>query len=433
MAKRCNHKLAIKELNASELIRKFEKEVIQDFLVRFSVQIITKMQHLSITPLGCPKQWPVNEKGERIPKYRPTHDCTFANESGSFLNIQIIDEELDSCIFEQCLRRLLHQLHQLRLENPNRKIYVVKHDLDAAYRRLHVHPDFAVRCTTIIKDVAYLLVQLPFGVSAGPSMYGLISKAIFDLVNDLLLRVQPKIIESIIGKLNHAAFLLPHARYFLNNLRKLHYNCEKYGSQHMNETTKEDMELWKAILTNATKNEISINLLTYTEWSEAIYTDACEHGIGGFNPVAGRAWRLQLPEWLIGYHINALKFLASFIGLWIEIINNEKKYARFLCMTDSSSALAWLHKSNFDPFTQKIQSQIARKLALTTMRVEVALYSQHVPGCQNIVTDSLSRDHHIETNKITFLLKQLYPSQAQENFHILQELPKEIAFWLELL
>ena len=148
---------------------------------------ITKIDLLSITPLGCPKQWSVNEKGERIPKYRPTHDCTFPNQSGSSLNIQIIDEELDGCIFGQCLRRLLHQLHKLRIDNPKTKIYILKHDLDAAYRRLHVHPDFAVRCTTIIKDIAYLLVRLPFGVSAGPSMYSLVIEAIFDLVNDLLM------------------------------------------------------------------------------------------------------------------------------------------------------------------------------------------------------------------------------------------------------
>ena len=435
MAERGNHKSAIKEPNASELKEKIAKEVVQGFLIPFEVRAITKIKNLSITPLGCQKQWSVNELGERIPKYRPTHDCTFPNESGSSLNIQILDDELETCIFDQCLRRLLHQLHQLRYEHPDRKIYIVKHDLDAAYRRLYVHPDFAVRCTTIIKNVAYLLVCLAFGVSAGPSMYSLISKAIFDLVNDLLLdptwepselhsphynefqeseklddkipferanklhvyvpcrktfcdgyiddcvtmaldeqklvekaqnalplgvhgimrpmhkkepitrndplskrklmgkgtpsetklilgwlvntrtfriylpkekslmwtqqlnelinstnRIQPKIIESMIGKLNHAAFLLPHARYFLNNLRKLHHNSEKFGSQHMNQNTKEDLMLWKEILHNVTDKGVSINLLTYTNWKEAIYTDACEHGISGFNPATGRAY-----------------------------------------------------------------------------------------------------------------------------------------------
>ena len=578
MAERGNHKSAIKEPNASELIEKFEKEVMQGFLVPFSVKIITKIRHLSITPLGCPKQWSVNEQGERIPKYRPTHDCTFPNKSGSSLNIQILDDELDGCIFGQCLRRLLHQLHKLRIENPETIIYIVKHDLDAAYRRLHVHPDFAVRCTTILKDTAYLLLRLPFGVSAGPSMYSLISEAIFDLTNDLLMdqawnpdtlrsphhdhfqppqpldknikfgkanklhvyvptretfcdgyiddcvtmalnkqilvkkaqnalplgvhsvmrpvhpqepilrndplskrkllgegtpsedklilgwiintrtfrvylpkekyiawktlidemitsknRVQQKPVESMIGKLNHAAFLLPHSRYFLNNLRKLQSNCEKYGAQHMNENTKNDLALWKDILKNASTKGVSINLLTYTEWDEATYTDACEHGIGGFNPKSGRAWRLQLPRWAQGLHINMLEFLASFIGLWIEIIYNKKEHARFLCMTDSSSSLAWLYKSNFDPNTQRLHSEIARHLATTTMNAEVALYSQHIPGCHNVVADSLSRDHHIDNNKLTFLLKQLYPTQAQDNFHILETLPQEISCWIESL
>ena len=453
MAERGNHKSAIKEPNASELIKKFEKEVMQGFLIPFSVSVIAKIKHLSITPLGCPKQWSVDEDGQRIPKYRPTHDCTFPNESGSGLNIQIIDEELDACIYGQCLRRLLHQMHQLRTDHPDKIIYIVKHDLDAAYRRLHVHPDFAVRCKTIINDVAYLLVRLPFGVSAGTSMYSLISEAIFDLVNDLLLdpvwdpatlhsphykslrkpekldkdipfgkanklhvyvpsrntfcdgyiddcvtmaldesnnvakaqnalplgvhtimrpvhhnepifrndplsktkllgegtptetkmilgwlvnsrthrvhlpkekyidsstqlddlintenRIQPKTIESMIGKLNHVAYLLPHTRYFLNNMRKLLYNAEKYGPQHMNQTTKEDMILWKTFLLNVAENGVSVNLLTFTEWNEAIYTDACEHGIGGFNPRTGQAWRIQLPQWARHFHINLLLF-----------------------------------------------------------------------------------------------------------------------------
>ena len=110
-----------------------------------------------------------------------------ANKSGSSLNIQILNDELDSCFFGQCLHRLLHQLHKLGIENPQETIYKVKHNLDAAYRQLHVHPNFAIRCTTIINEVAYLLVRLPFGVSVGPSMYSLISEAIFDLVNDLLM------------------------------------------------------------------------------------------------------------------------------------------------------------------------------------------------------------------------------------------------------
>lgn len=126
----------------------------------------------------------------------------------------------------------------------------------------------------------------------------------------------------MIGKLNHAAFLIPHARYFLNNMRKLLYNCEKYGSQHINETTKEDFKLWKTILLNVSENGVNINLLTFTEWDHAIYTDASEHGIGGFNPETGRGWRFQLPSWSKGLHINMLEFMASFVGLWIEILEN---------------------------------------------------------------------------------------------------------------
>ena len=67
------------------------------------------------------------------------------------------------------------------------------------------------------------------------------------------------------------------------------------------------------MLKYASNQGVSINLLTSTNSTQAIYTDACEHGIGGFNPQTGQAWRFELPHWAKN---------ASFIGLWLEIINN---------------------------------------------------------------------------------------------------------------
>ena len=136
--------------------------------------------------MGVADQWTISEHGKLIPRKRATHGCYFPNKSGNSLNNQILDKELESCIFGHCLRRLLHQIHRLRLAHPKRTIYIIKHDLDAAYRPIHVHPDFAIRATTVIGEIAYILTRFSFGVSAAPSMYSLISEAFFDRVNDLL-------------------------------------------------------------------------------------------------------------------------------------------------------------------------------------------------------------------------------------------------------
>ena len=77
-------------------------------------------------------------------------------------------------------------LHRLRLAHPEQEIYISKYDLDAAYRRLHMHPDHAVCATTIVENMGYVLTRLAFGAAAGPSVYSSVSEAIFGLSNDLM-------------------------------------------------------------------------------------------------------------------------------------------------------------------------------------------------------------------------------------------------------
>lgn len=62
-----------------------------------------------------------------------------------------------------------------------------------------------------------------------------------------------------------------------------------------------------------------------------------------------------------------------------------------------------------------------------------ALYSQHIAGKYNIVADALSRDHHIEESKLTYLLTSLFPNQAGENLKIASVLPPELTCWIASL
>lgn len=63
---------------------------------------------------------------------------------------------------------------------------ITKLDIDTAYQRCHVVAKFAVTTITIIKNIAYILLRLPFGVANGPSNFGTISEPIMDLSNDIL-------------------------------------------------------------------------------------------------------------------------------------------------------------------------------------------------------------------------------------------------------
>ena len=175
----------------------------------------------------------------------------------------------------------------------------------------------------------------------------------------------------------------------------------------------------------------NLNLINYAKWSTRICTDACEHGLGGWNTETGVCWRLILPPWMLGrYHIIFLEFLAAWIGIWIKILTSDEKHQRILCLTDSSSALGWLYKANFCPDSQKHNGIIARKLAEAMMEKEAALYSQHIKGSSNTIADSLSRDHSISTKKLTFALNGIHKSQVPQGLKMLEPVPDEITSFL---
>ena len=130
------------------------------------------------------------------------------------------------------------------------------------------------------------------------------------------------------------------------------------------------------------------------------------------------------------YHINFLEFLASWIGIWIELLTSTEKYQRILCLTDSSSALGWLYKANFCPDSQKHNDTVARKLAEEMLEHEAALYSQHIKGSSNTIADSLSRDHSISTKKLTFALNGIYKTQVPQGLKMLEPVPDKITSFL---
>ena len=79
-----------------------------------------------------------------------------------------------------------HGIHAICAAYPSQKIFMAKKDLNAAYRRLHVLSKWTIRAITVFKNLAFIELRLPFGVSGGHSIYSCISEAVFDFVNDIL-------------------------------------------------------------------------------------------------------------------------------------------------------------------------------------------------------------------------------------------------------
>lgn len=208
-------------------------------------------------------------------------------------------------------------------------------------------------------------------------------------------------LHSLIGRLNHAAYLIPLARHFLGRIRNRLHSRQGPG-QHIRFSLEElaDLKLWLKFLLYA-KNGISMNLLTIRQPSQLGISDSCPYGLGGFL-WSGFAWRLRVPTWLFihGNSIanNVLEFLSMVVNIWLIILECEKLGLVGECIMalgDNTSAVGWLFRSSRlgpdSPYHKPVQL-IARTLAELIIESKQCLCSQHIRGKSNTVPDLLSFD-----------------------------------------
>ena len=152
-----------------------------------------------------------------------------------------------------------------------------------------------------------------------------------------------KNLESILGRIENVAQIIPMLGHFTNNLRYLQTKIKsKFHNVPFSNRAKEDLKLFLHFLKMA-ESGVSLNTLTFRKPDVFYVSDASEHGLGGFAS-HGRAWRFEIPAKLRGRaHINLLEFLTQLINIWIDILEkNMSKQSCLLCIGDSTSAMGWL-------------------------------------------------------------------------------------------
>ena len=100
-----------------------------------------------------------------------------------------------------------------------------------------------------------------------------------------------------------------------------------------------------------------------------------------------------------------------------------------MAFTDSSSALGWMQKAYFDPVNKESHDAVARWLGRTLVSNKTYIYSQHIKGTENIITDSLSRDFHRSDQTLPKLFNKILPQQTVASFHIKQP-PRNVISWI---
>jgi hypothetical protein len=243
--------------------------------------------------------------------------------------------------------------------------------------------------------------------------------------------ISKKVLEVTLGRLNHAASILPMTRHFLSRLSYVVSKANYFKPINLKSQIKEDLKLWIDIL-DKLKSGISMNLLTFRPPDIIIWTDACEYGIGGYSHPRGRAWTWPIPEELKDRaHINILEFMAAFVGIWVEILEGlAPPESCILAFGDNTSAIGWLHKSKYrlegeNDHSVTAKLTVARKLASVIIDHEIRLFSQWFPGEHNEVAAFLSRHPHDRNDDLTLSITSSFSSQVPKGFKV-SPLPREI-------
>lgn len=184
-ANRGNHQSAVK--NAAILKSIIQEDVQRGFALPLPITALHFIPNASLAPLGCVKQSSVDMLGNRVVKYRMTHDQTFPGPSELSVNLRVQHDKLPPIRYSYVLMRTIHYILDLRLRHPTTKIYLCKFDIDAAYRRCTLSSSTAFESLTIFEDFLLVALRMTFGGSLNPALWGVISETSTDICNSLLL------------------------------------------------------------------------------------------------------------------------------------------------------------------------------------------------------------------------------------------------------
>jgi hypothetical protein len=202
-------------------------------------------------------------------------------------------------------------------------------------------------------------------------------------INDFLLskgrRVKQRTLETMVGRLQHIANIMVQGNHFLGRLRSAVLRADKFKGTRISSEEMKDLVLWKDFLVVA-HTGIGLNLLTTREPNNILWTDACEHGLGGYSLKMGWAWRWEtIPLHLRGRKpVNFLELLACLAGIMLSIEeDNPVAGYCYLSATDNTSAMGWLRKSNFvSDGNHAAHLGLAREFTSELLRRALMNYSQ---------------------------------------------------------
>jgi hypothetical protein len=246
-------------------------------------------------------------------------------------------------------------------------------------------------------------------------------------------RIGVKRLETIQGRNIHVATIVPGAMHFQSRMYSAINRAKKHKFTRLRSEERKDLRLLQSLLTTA-RVGISLNSVVPRLPDHIGRSDAFEGGIGGYDLKSGQAWRFEIPPDLRHRKSqNFLEYLACMTQLVCMLTEGDWRPGDcFLSVGDNTSALGWIHKSNFQPdrdLEQATHLALARYITNLLAELRVVQFGQWLPGIDNGVADALSRQHEKSDEELTRLIVASYPSQTPLGFRI-RALRPEITSWV---
>jgi hypothetical protein len=208
-------------------------------------------------------------------------------------------------------------------------------------------------------------------------------------------------LESLVGRLTHASYLIPLSRHFLNEIRQKSRTSSRRKARQIVRFTGEELEdlrLWEEYLRVAHAG-ISINLLVMRTPTRLAWSDSCPFGLGGYT-LAGRAWRVKVPLDCVFRGDDTVNNVLEFLGMAVSVLlllseaaEDKESFPCLMVLGDNTSAISWLFRSgrvNRSSRYYPAVKAIARHVARCVMGANAKLCSQHLAGKANVIADILS-------------------------------------------
>ena len=122
-------------LHSNALISNVKMEIRTGFQFPLRLDNTFKIKGAIVSPLGMVVQSTLDNDGNTVPKYRPTHDHSFDFSEENSLNNRLAKDDLPPLCYGFCLLRLLHYIYSLRLAEPTKHMLMSKIDVKSASSR----------------------------------------------------------------------------------------------------------------------------------------------------------------------------------------------------------------------------------------------------------------------------------------------------------